>query len=191
MKRHLRKNYPTDWNLILQKAHEGVSLTKLRHLSGKRLTTVRKFLKKNGIDRPTNYGSPGSKNPAWRGGRITDKQGYVLISNPSHPDARKTGYIFEHRLVMEKHLGRRLEKSEVVHHKNGKVSDNRIQNLELFSSNGAHLRKTKKGCVPKWSRDGIYRMKVAIAQAATAARPQTHAQTARDVRWWPEIVSHS
>ena len=75
--------------------------------------------------------------------KILTKQGYVLVWNPNHPNANKgkgKGYIFEHRLVMSEHLGRALEKNEVVHHKNGNKSDNRIENLELLT-NEEHMRK--------------------------------------------------
>lgn len=47
--------------------------------------------------------------------------------------------IDEHRYVMEQYLGRRLDRREVVHHLNGDIHDNRIENLELMDSK-AHAR---------------------------------------------------
>lgn len=46
--------------------------------------------------------------------------------------------VYEHRLVMEQHLGRRLGAHEVVHHRNGNPSDNRVENLRVFPSRSAH-----------------------------------------------------
>jgi hypothetical protein len=44
------------------------------------------------------------------------------------------GAVLDHRLVMEAKLGRRLLHQEEVHHKNGDRNDNRLENLELWSS---------------------------------------------------------
>lgn len=78
-------------------------------------------------------GSNGEMNKSWKGGRYKDYWGYVFIYAPYHPKAMNGGYVREHRLVMEKFLGRYLEDNEVVHHKNGIKDDNRLENLEVMS----------------------------------------------------------
>src|SRR3990167_11065751 len=64
------------------------------------------------------------KNYFWKGGRIVDKSGYILLKNNEHPFCNSGGYVREHRLVMEKHLGRYLQPKEVVHHENEIRNDN-------------------------------------------------------------------
>lgn len=58
--------------------------------------------------------------------------GYVELFLPSYPFSKKSGYVLEHRYVMEQYLGRPLAKHENVHHKNGVRNDNRLENLELW-----------------------------------------------------------
>lgn len=73
------------------------------------------------------YGDPLFTKRASNGSGTFDKHGYRIIT----VDGKR---IPEHRFIMETQIGRKLLKDETVHHKNGNRSDNRIENLELWSS---------------------------------------------------------
>lgn len=67
------------------------------------------------------------------GGRYKTRDGYIQVYYPKHPDAGKNGMIFEHRLVAEQKYGRRLLRSEHIHHINGIRDENTPENIELIA----------------------------------------------------------
>lgn len=67
---------------------------------------------------------------AWSGGVINDK-GYIRINQ--YLGNGKRVMPMQHDLIMEKHLGRKLENNEVVHHVDRDRSNNDISNLQLMT----------------------------------------------------------
>ncbi len=89
----------------------------------------------------------GKNNIRWKGGRV-NLEGYVAVwVSPDDfffPMASKLRYVLEHRLIMAKSLRRNLQSWEIVHHKNGIRTDNRLANLELTCRN-RHIQSHSKG----------------------------------------------
>jgi len=81
----------------------------------------------------------GENNYNWKGHtKVRKYSGHILKYAPNHPKARNN-FVYEHRLVMEAHIGRYLNDKEFVHHINGIKHDNRIENLIICSSKEHNL----------------------------------------------------
>lgn len=75
----------------------------------------------------------------WKGGYYIQR-GYKYIYAKNNPNAKKDGYIREHRLIMEQKLGRNLKQKEVIHHIDKNRLNNKINNLMVFKNNAEHIK---------------------------------------------------
>jgi hypothetical protein len=80
----------------------------------------------------------GEKHWNWKGGKVKRRK-YVMILSPDHPACTKSGYVLEHRIVVEKIIGRFLKGTEEVHHVDRDRGNNLPWNLMAFKSRAAHV----------------------------------------------------
>lgn len=115
----------------------------IKNTWSKNYLKVRKYCSRNcyrkdpnklGIYKVGYIGLKMDKNPTWKGGKRIDERGYIRIAIGNRR------WKYEHRLVMEKIIGRPLTRNEDIHHINGDKSDNRIINLMFFPSKHAHSK---------------------------------------------------
>lgn len=88
----------------------------------------------------------GALNPNWKGGKSITSHAYILVRvGVRHHLADVRGYAYEHRLVAEQILGRRLRAGEEVSHRNGKRDDNRAANIVIYPSRHHRAAAQRKG----------------------------------------------
>lgn len=101
----------------------------------------------------------GEKSHKWKGGRWKHKSGYIYVYVPNHPYCNRDRYVLEHRIIMEKYLGRFLIPTEEVHHINEIIDDNIIENLLILTkSQHKKLHELKKLLDPPPPIDELLRL---------------------------------
>ena len=147
MKRQYKQISEETIYAVLKHYAENKSIVKAANQFNIAFSSVNNILKRKGIERDgrriNSYRNlrPGS---AWKGGHIKTSKGYVLVHDPLNIMRDKRGYVLQHRLVMARHLGRPLARTEVVHHIDDNKENNDISNLVLFSNQAEHIAHHRK-----------------------------------------------
>jgi hypothetical protein len=84
----------------------------------------------------------GKQHPLWKNARWENVDGYICKTINGHQ-------VYEHRYLMEQHLKRKLNRNELVHHKDGNKSNNNLHNLEVMNiskHNKHHRNPLNKWC---------------------------------------------
>jgi len=121
---------------IERRLADGESLRAISRDKGVCYQTIQYWRDKWGLPKLKPVQSTGADHANWRGGISVDRQGYRLVYAPERVKAHP--YTYEHILVAERMMGRRLHRNEHVHHLNGQKLDNRPENLLVCTQSEHH-----------------------------------------------------
>ncbi|MES2875425.1 MAG: HNH endonuclease [Bacteroidota bacterium] len=127
---------------INRKSHTGLTWhcrecinSKTRKRRKENPTQWEKQRDKNFINRREKMGiDPSIRLIAKKGEGYISRDGYKSFKRTGHPCADKNGRCQASHLVIYENLGKVIQKGESVHHKNGDRLDNRIENLEIWTT---------------------------------------------------------
>lgn len=118
------------------------------------LSVTNTILQTNGIKTRFDKGRMPAQFKGYRMTRARIGSGeYKMIYIPNHPFATKSGHVREHRLVMEKHLGRYLTKEEIVHHLDENTLNNVISNLQVMNKKDHDRMNTPLNVHKRWQNN--------------------------------------
>ncbi len=124
-------------SVIKSMAETGCGATEITEVVGFSNTAILRWARANNV----------AIRDTYHQGFIRTDSGYIKLHVPEHPRADAKGYVQEHVLVMEKHLGRYLADDEVVHHKDYSKNNNQLDNLQLMTDRGHRaLHLSNKDC---------------------------------------------
>jgi hypothetical protein len=132
----IRKGQHLSLQTEIKKGQHLSSNTEIK--KGQRFSPTTEFKKGHKLSEKCLYRLRTDRGHHWKGGRKIKPSGYVMIYQPNRPSVAKSGYVPEHRLVVENYIGRYLNSKERVHHINEIKNDNRLENLYLFSFGYSH-----------------------------------------------------
>lgn len=92
--------------------------------------TVHRWYQGRSLRFVPHHQSRGKYHGHYKGGQIKAK-GYIWFLRPDHPRRTRRNYVKRCWLVMEEAIGRPLKPGELIHHKNGVKTDDRLENLEI------------------------------------------------------------
>lgn len=94
----------------------------------------------------------------FKTGVLIDNNGYRRILKHEHPNTDSKGYVLEHRYILEKKIGRLLERWEIAHHINGNKLDNRPENIQLmqWSEHTTYENKKRNSYIPMLKARGYF-----------------------------------